>query len=145
MCVCVCVCVCARVCVCTCMCVCVSVCACVCACVIVKHKTTLQESTKQVLTHQTNGSPANRERQLCEDVVAHFELFQLLQILEAVGQGADVIVGEVQTLQLLTVPRCDSWERRTVGRTVDGEGTLNTCMYVVCTYARMHVTPITAQ
>ena len=47
------------------------------------------------LTHQSDGSPAEGQRELCEDVVAHSELLQFLEALEAVRQGTDVVVGEV--------------------------------------------------
>ena len=48
-----------------------------------------------VLTHQSDGSPAEGQWELREDVVAHSELLQFLEALEAVWQGADVVVGEV--------------------------------------------------
>ena len=48
-----------------------------------------------MLTHQSDGSPAEGQWELREDVVAHSELLQFLEALEAVRQGADVVVGEV--------------------------------------------------
>ena len=72
----------------------------------VECKTTLHESLD---AHQSNGSPAEGKGELAEEIVVHFELLQLFEGLEAVGQGADVVVGQVQPLQLVTLPCCDSW------------------------------------